>query len=109
MTDESAVYPKIGERVRRPRDRQHSIEEYVPGGFWHTNTVESFLDPETRRDRRLSPRLCQAHLNRYLSEFDFRRNERSGFGVRTSADHQGDQRRGREAASGPGNSFARAA
>lgn len=41
MTDESPVYPKIGDEFAGHGTVNHSIEEYVRGNFWHTNTIES--------------------------------------------------------------------
>ena len=41
MTDESTVYPKIGAEFSGHGTVNHSIEEYVRGMFWHTNTAEN--------------------------------------------------------------------
>ena len=41
MTDESKVYPKIGTEFAGHGTVNHSIQEYVRGKFWHTNTVEN--------------------------------------------------------------------
>ena len=41
MTDDSPVYPTITDRFAGHGTVNHSIEEYVRGTFWHTNTVES--------------------------------------------------------------------
>jgi hypothetical protein len=42
MTDESPVYPKIGNEFGGHGTVNHSIEEYVRHGGWmHTNTVEN--------------------------------------------------------------------
>jgi len=43
MTDESGVYISIGTEFRGHGTVNHSIEEYVRGGFWHTNTAESYF------------------------------------------------------------------
>ncbi|MBI4184815.1 MAG: IS1595 family transposase, partial [Proteobacteria bacterium] len=43
MTDESTVYPKIGDEYAGHGTVNHSIEEYVRGSFWHTNTVENYF------------------------------------------------------------------
>src|SRR6185312_2650007 len=42
MTDDSAVYPRIGDEFAGHSSVNHSAEEYVrAGGFVHSNTVES--------------------------------------------------------------------
>jgi hypothetical protein len=38
MTDEGTVYPPITREFGGHGTVNHSIEEYVRGGFWHTNT-----------------------------------------------------------------------
>lgn len=43
MTDESTVYLPIGTAFGGHGTVNHSIEEYLRGGFWHTNTVESYF------------------------------------------------------------------
>jgi hypothetical protein len=50
-----------------PWRSHHSIKEYVRGDA-HTNTVEVYFSIE-------------AHLHRYLAEFDFRYNHRARLGV----------------------------
>ena len=39
MTDEAAVYDKLGEAFKGHATVNHSIKEYVRGGFYHSNTV----------------------------------------------------------------------
>jgi transposase-like protein len=43
MTDESLVYPGIGEAFAGHGTVNHSAEEYVRAYFWHTNTVENYF------------------------------------------------------------------
>jgi transposase-like protein len=43
MTDEGTVYPPVTKGFAGHGTVNHSIEEYVRGGFWHTNTVESYF------------------------------------------------------------------
>jgi hypothetical protein len=43
MTDESPVYPGITSEFGGHGTVDHSIEEYVRGNFWHTNTIESYF------------------------------------------------------------------
>jgi len=81
MTDESTIYPKIGDEFAGHGTVNHSIEEYVRGGFWHTNTVENYFSILKRGITGTYHRVSEQHLKRYLGEFDFRYNERSGLGV----------------------------
>jgi hypothetical protein len=61
MTDEAPYYTATGREFGGHGTVNHSIEEYVRGGFWHTNTGrELLLDPEARHLRRVSPRQPQA-------------------------------------------------
>jgi transposase-like protein len=86
MTDESAVYLPIGEAFAGHETVNHSIEEYVrSGGFWHTNTVESYFSIFKRGVYGTFHHVSQQHLKRYLAEFDFRYNEREALGVSDAA------------------------
>ena len=58
----------------------HSIEEYVRGGFWHTNTVENYFSILKRGITGTYHHVSQQHLKRYLGEFDFRYNMRMKLG-----------------------------
>ena len=50
MTDESPIYPKIGDEFASHGTVNHSADEYVRlGGFYHTNTVEFVLCPAKAR------------------------------------------------------------
>ncbi len=81
MTDESTVYPKIGDEFAGHGTVNHSIEEYVRGGFWHTNTAENYFSILKRGITGTYHHVSQQHLKRYLCEFDFRYNERARLGV----------------------------
>jgi transposase-like protein len=82
MTDESAVYPKIGEEFSGHGTVNHSIEEYVRhGGFMHTNTIEGYFSILKRGIVGTYHHVSQQHLKRYLAEFDFRYNERAALKV----------------------------
>lgn len=77
MTDESRVYPKIGDEFAGHGTVNHSAEEYVTlGGFHHTNTVESHFALLKRGVYGTFHNISEAHLHRYLAEFDFRANTR---------------------------------
>ena len=77
MTDESTVYPKIGDEFAGHGTVNHSAKEYVRGGFWYTNTVESYFALLKRGVYGNFHNISEAHLHRYLSEFDFRYNTRA--------------------------------
>jgi transposase-like protein len=81
MTDESAVYPSATGEFSGHGTVNHSIEEYVRGQFYHTNTVENYFSILKRGIVGTYHHVSQAHLKRYVGEFDFRYNNRSGLGV----------------------------
>lgn len=58
----------------------HSIGEYVRGDV-HSNTIEGYFSTIKRGLFGTYYHVSQQHLKRYLGEFDFRYNERSGLGV----------------------------
>ena len=77
MTDGSEVYPTIGDEFAGHSSVNHSAEEYVKlGGFAHTNTVESHFALFKRGIYGTFHNISEAHLHRYLAEFDFRANTR---------------------------------
>jgi transposase-like protein len=76
MTDDSTVYPKIGEEFAGHGSVNHSIGEYVRAGFWHSNSAESFFALLKRGVYGSFHSVSEAHLSRYLAEFDFRHNHR---------------------------------
>ena len=77
MTDESSVYPKIGKEFAGHGTVNHSADEYVTmGGFQHTNTAESHFALLKRGIYGTFHNISEAHLHRYLAEFDFRANTR---------------------------------
>lgn len=77
MTDESPIYPKAGREFASHGSVNHSADEYVRGAFWHTNTVENFFSIFKRGIIGTFHHVSEAHLSRYLAEFDFRYNYRS--------------------------------
>jgi transposase-like protein len=58
----------------------HGKEEYVRGRV-HTNTVEGYFSILKRGIVGVYHHVSEAHLHRYLSEFDFRYTNRSALGV----------------------------
>jgi transposase-like protein len=81
MTDEAPAYKTIGDEFEGHGTVNHSAEEYVRAYFWHTNTVEGYFSILKRGITGTYHHVSAAHLHRYLSEFDFRYNERSALGV----------------------------
>ena len=81
MTDDAKVYMPIGRQFSGHGTVNHSIEEYVRGGFWHTNTVEGYFSILKRGITGTYHHVSQQHLKRYLAEFDYRYNERVALGV----------------------------
>ncbi len=79
-TDESGVYWQAGEDFASHQTVNHSIGEYVRGDA-HTNTVENYFSILKRGIIGTYHHVSQAHLKRYVGEFDFRYNNRSGLGV----------------------------
>ena len=76
MTDEAGTYVAVGREFSGHGTVNHSINEYVRGGFWHTNTVENYFSILKRGITGVYQHVSQKHLKRYLGEFDFRYNER---------------------------------
>ena len=81
MTDEAGHYITVGREYAGHGSVNHSIEEYVRGGFWHTNTVEGYFSIMKRGINGVYHHVSQQHLKRYLAEYDFRYNEREGLGI----------------------------
>ncbi|MGA2795867.1 MAG: IS1595 family transposase [Roseiarcus sp.] len=77
MTDESKVYLAISDGFANHHTVNHSAEEYVRlGGYAYTNSVESYFALLKRGVYGTFHSLSEAHLHRYLSEFDFKANTR---------------------------------
>jgi transposase-like protein len=80
MTDTAGGYMGVGKEFERHEMVDHGADEYVRGDA-HSNTVERlFLDPKTRHLWRVHY-VSEAHLKRYLAEFDFRYNNRAKLGL----------------------------
>ena len=81
MTDEAPVYTKTGKEFAGHGTVNHSEDEYVRhGGFTHTNTIESFFAIMKRGVYGNFHSVSEAHLHRYLCEFDFKYNHRAALG-----------------------------
>jgi len=82
MSDESRVYPVVGKEFASHGTVNHSANEYVRlGSFMHINTAENFFSILKRGINGVYHHVSEAHLHRYLAEFDWRYNYRSGLGV----------------------------
>ncbi len=76
MTDEAGAYVEVGREFGGHGTVNHSIEEYVRGGFWHTNTAEGYFAILKRGIYGTYHHVSPKHLKRYVGEFDFRYNHR---------------------------------
>ncbi len=82
MTDEASLYKGVGKEFARHHTVNHSANEYARlGGYIHTNTAENFYSILKRGIYGVYHSVSEAHLHRYLAEFDFRYNNRCGLGV----------------------------
>ena len=73
-TDSFSSYKKIGREYASHETVDHS-DEYVRGDA-HTNTAENFFSLLKRGINGIYHHVSEAHLQRYLAEFDFRYNAR---------------------------------
>ncbi len=80
MTDTAGGYLHVGKEFARHEMVDHGIGEYVRGDA-HSNTVEGYFSVLKRGITGVYHHVSEAHLKRYLAEFDFRYNNRSSLGV----------------------------
>jgi transposase-like protein len=80
QTDESRLYPAVGEEFAAHETVNHSRKEYARGDVT-TNTVETYFSVFKRGMRGTYQHCKEKHLHRYLAEFDFRFNNRATLGV----------------------------
>ena len=77
MTDQSPVYVNVGREFRSHWSVNHNAEQYVKhGGYVHVNSAESHFALLKRGVYGTFHNISEAHLHRYLAEFDFRANTR---------------------------------
>jgi len=79
-TDESNVYLTVGKQFASHETVNHSAKEYVRDDV-HTNTIEGFFSILKRGVYGIYQHVSEAHLHRYLAEFDFRYSNREKLGV----------------------------
>ena len=84
MTDTAGGYMEAGREFARHEMVDHGAGEYVRGDAY-SNTVEGYFATLERGIVGTYHHVSEAHLSRYLAEFDFRHSERSGLGVDDSA------------------------
>lgn len=82
MTDEAPVFKEIGWHFASHHTVNHSIGEYVRKGDAniHSNTVEGYFSVLKRGVYGTYQHVSEAHLQRYLNEFDFRYSHRQKLG-----------------------------
>ncbi|SIT57783.1 transposase [Mesorhizobium prunaredense] len=85
-TDESAIYPVTGREFAKHDTVKHSANEYARGDV-HTNTIESVFSVFKRGMVGTYQHCGEAHLHRYLAEFDFRYNRRTALNVSDTERH----------------------
>src|SRR6185312_3876685 len=80
MTDEHVVYPAAGEYFADHQTVNHSQKEYARG-VASTNTVEGYFSIFKRGMKGVYQHCSEAHLHRYLAEFDFRYSNRAALEI----------------------------
>jgi len=83
MTDDAGQYRILGPEFAQHDVVCHSNDEYVRGEA-HTNTVESFFSVLKRGLIGTYQHVGVQHLQRYVTEFDFRYNHRAKLGYTDS-------------------------
>jgi transposase-like protein len=89
MTDEAALYSKLGDHFAKHGAVDHHRGEYGytdrAGDKINTNTVEGFYSVFKRGMKGVYQHCSEKHLHRYLAEFDFRYSNRVRLGIDDSA------------------------
>jgi transposase-like protein len=80
MTDSSWAYGSLPLHFVRHAAVNHSKDEYVRGDAY-TNTIEGFFSVFKRGVYGTYQHISEAHLKRYLAEFDFRYSNREKLGI----------------------------
>jgi transposase-like protein len=81
VTDESKLYTAVGKEFADHQTMVHTGNEYVNKAGYTTNNVENFFLQFKRGMRGTYIHCGEQHLQRYLNEFAFRYNNRSGLGI----------------------------
>jgi hypothetical protein len=83
-TDESRLYTELGKEFSDHKTVVHSGGEYVRyegDRVIHTNTIDGVWSIFKRGMKGVYQHCGEAHLHRYLAEFDFRYNRRIALGM----------------------------
>ncbi|HRX40205.1 MAG: IS1595 family transposase [Amphiplicatus sp.] len=80
MTDEGGQYRHVGGEFARHGKVNHGAGEYVRGDA-HVNSAENYFSILKRGIVGVYHHVSEAHLYRYLAEFDFRYSNREKLGV----------------------------
>jgi transposase-like protein len=81
VTDEANLYKVLGKEFGDHQTLNHGAREYINAAGFTTNNVENFFGIFKRGMRGTYTFCGEQHLQRYLTEFQFRYNNRSGLGV----------------------------
>jgi transposase-like protein len=79
-TDESRLYVEVGKEFAAHETVNHAAKEYARGDVT-TNSAEGFFGLFKRGFNGIYQHCAEKHLHRYLSEYDFRYNNRIALGV----------------------------
>lgn len=79
VTDEAAVYRRLGKEFASHAAVHHTAGEYGRGAI-HTNTIEGYFSIFKRGMKGVYQFCGKQHLHRYLAEFDFRYSNRVALG-----------------------------
>jgi hypothetical protein len=80
VTDGAQTYKFVMPTKEQHESVDHSKYEWARGDV-HTNTLENFFSIFKRGLVGVYQHMDKKHLNRYLAEFDFRRNNRAKLGI----------------------------
>ena len=82
MTDESNIYRSVPRHFAAHGTTNHSAGQYVDYELpaVHSNTVEGYFSIFKRGMKGVYQHCSEAHLHRYLAEFEFRYNNREALG-----------------------------
>lgn len=75
-TDESRLYSRVGRQYVAHKMVHHTSGEHMNSEGIHTNNVENFFSVFKRGMRGVYQHCTEKHLQRYITEFDFRYNTR---------------------------------
>ena len=75
-TDESRIYPRVGQEFTAHKTVVHTAGQYVGPSGESTNKVENYFSIFKRGMRGVYQHCAEKHLQRYINEFDFRYSTR---------------------------------